>query len=55
MRPQEMEPERDTNHLNLQLKQVPVTALAGLKAFLDYNISLNLVADRYPEGVEQQH
>jgi uncharacterized protein YndB with AHSA1/START domain len=30
-------------------------ALAGLKAFLEHNISLNLVADRYPKGVEQQH
>jgi uncharacterized protein YndB with AHSA1/START domain len=29
--------------------------LAGLKAFLEHNISLNLVADRYPKGVEQQH
>jgi len=27
--------------------------LAGLKAFLEHNISLNLVADRYPKGVEQ--
>ena len=29
--------------------------LAGLKALLEHNISLNLVADRYPEGVAQQH
>ena len=29
--------------------------LAGLKAFLEHNVSLNLVADRYPNGVEQQH
>ena len=29
--------------------------LAGLKAFLEHNISLNLVADRYPKRVEQQH
>jgi uncharacterized protein YndB with AHSA1/START domain len=29
--------------------------LAGLKAFLEHSISLNLVADRYPKGVEQQH
>ena len=29
--------------------------LAGLKALLEHNISLNLVADRYPNGVEQQH
>lgn len=29
--------------------------LAGLKAFLEHNISLNLVADRYLKGVEQQH
>jgi len=29
--------------------------LAGLKAFLEHKISLNLVADRYPKGVEQQH
>jgi uncharacterized protein YndB with AHSA1/START domain len=28
--------------------------LAGLKAFLEHNISLNLVADRYPNGVEQR-
>jgi uncharacterized protein YndB with AHSA1/START domain len=29
--------------------------LAGLKAFLEHNIRLNLVADRYPKGVEQRH
>jgi len=29
--------------------------LAGLKALLEHNISLNLVADRYPNGVQQQH
>ena len=27
--------------------------LAGLKALLEHNIQLNLVADRYPEGIEQ--
>lgn len=27
-------------------------ALAGLKALLDHNIRLNLVTDRFPEGVE---
>jgi uncharacterized protein YndB with AHSA1/START domain len=26
--------------------------LAGLKALLEYNVRLNLVADRYPRGVE---
>ena len=26
--------------------------LAGLKAFLEHNIRLNLVADRYPKGLE---
>lgn len=26
--------------------------LAGLKALLEYNIQLNLVADRYPKGIE---
>jgi uncharacterized protein YndB with AHSA1/START domain len=26
--------------------------LAGLKALLEYNIRLNLVADRYPKGIE---
>ena len=26
--------------------------LAGLKAFLEHNVRLNLVADRYPEGIE---
>ncbi len=26
--------------------------LAGLKAFLEHNVRLNLVADRYPKGVE---
>jgi uncharacterized protein YndB with AHSA1/START domain len=26
--------------------------LAGLKAFLEHNIKLNLVADRYPKGIE---
>lgn len=27
--------------------------LAGLKAFLEHNIRLNLVADRYPPGIEE--
>jgi hypothetical protein len=27
--------------------------LAGLKALLEHNIHLNLVADRFPEGLEQ--
>ena len=27
--------------------------LAGLKAFLEHNIRLNLVADRFPEGIEE--
>jgi len=27
--------------------------LAGLKALLEYNVRLNLVADRYPKGIEQ--
>ena len=27
--------------------------LAGLKALLEHNIRLNLVADRYPEGLEE--
>src|SRR3954463_14871180 len=27
--------------------------LAGLKALLEHNVSLNLVADRYPKGVEE--
>lgn len=27
--------------------------LAGLKAFLEHNIRLNLVADRYPSGIEE--
>jgi uncharacterized protein YndB with AHSA1/START domain len=27
--------------------------LAGLKAFLEYNVRLNLVADRYPKGIEE--
>jgi len=27
--------------------------LAGLKALLEHNVQLNLVADRYPKGVEQ--
>ena len=27
--------------------------LAGLKAFLEHNIRLNLVADRFPKGIEQ--
>ena len=30
MRLQEIEPERETNHLNLQLKQVPVTSTGML-------------------------
>ena len=29
--------------------------LAGLKAFLEHNVKLNLTGDRYPEGIEQQH
>jgi uncharacterized protein YndB with AHSA1/START domain len=28
--------------------------LAGLKALLEHNISLNLIADRFPDGLEQQ-
>jgi uncharacterized protein YndB with AHSA1/START domain len=27
--------------------------LAGLKALLEYNINLNLIADRFPKGAEQ--
>jgi len=27
--------------------------LAGLKALLEHNVSLNLVADRYPKGIEE--
>jgi uncharacterized protein YndB with AHSA1/START domain len=27
--------------------------LAGLKALLEHNVQLNLVADRYPQGVEE--
>jgi hypothetical protein len=27
--------------------------LAGLKALLEQDIRLNLVADRYPEGIEE--
>ena len=27
--------------------------LAGLKALLEHNIRLNLVADRYPKGIEE--
>ena len=27
--------------------------LAGLKAFLEHNISLNLVADRFPKGIAE--
>ena len=27
--------------------------LAGLKALLEHNVRLNLVADRYPEGIEE--
>jgi uncharacterized protein YndB with AHSA1/START domain len=27
--------------------------LAGLKAYLEHNIQLNLVADRFPEGIEE--
>lgn len=29
--------------------------LAGLKALLEHNIELNLVADRFPEGIEPSH
>jgi uncharacterized protein YndB with AHSA1/START domain len=28
--------------------------LAGLKAFLEYGVRLNLVADRYPKGVDER-
>jgi hypothetical protein len=27
--------------------------LAGLEAFLEHNIKLNLVADRFPKGIEE--
>jgi hypothetical protein len=27
--------------------------LAGLKAFLEHGIGLNLVADRFPKGIEE--
>jgi uncharacterized protein YndB with AHSA1/START domain len=27
--------------------------LAGLKAFLEHNVQLNLVADRFPQGIEE--
>jgi uncharacterized protein YndB with AHSA1/START domain len=27
--------------------------LAGLKAYLEHNLQLNLVADRYPKGIEE--
>jgi hypothetical protein len=27
--------------------------LAGLKALLEHNITLNLVSDRFPKGIEQ--
>ncbi len=27
--------------------------LAGLKALLEHNVTLNLVADRYPKGIEE--
>jgi uncharacterized protein YndB with AHSA1/START domain len=27
--------------------------LAGLKALLEHNLKLNLVADRFPEGIEE--
>jgi uncharacterized protein YndB with AHSA1/START domain len=29
-------------------------ALAGLKALLEHNVRLNLVADRYPNGIEER-
>ena len=41
------------------LKQVAASTqgftlvLAGLKAFLEHDIRLNLVADRYPKGIEE--
>ena len=28
--------------------------LAGLKALLEHGVRLNLVGDRYPEGVDEQ-
>jgi hypothetical protein len=28
--------------------------LAGLKAFLEHGVRLNLTADRYPKGIEEQ-
>jgi hypothetical protein len=27
--------------------------LAGLKAFLEHNVRLNLVADRFPKGIKE--
>ncbi len=29
--------------------------LAGLKAYLEYGVNLNLIADRFPERIESQH
>jgi hypothetical protein len=28
--------------------------LAGLKALLEHGVRLNLIADRYPEGIDEQ-
>jgi hypothetical protein len=28
--------------------------LAGLKAFLEHGVRLNLTADRYPKGIDEQ-
>jgi hypothetical protein len=39
---------------NLQLTQGFTLVLTGLKALLEHGVYLNLVADRYPEEIDQR-
>jgi len=41
---------RRSRHVRLN---TPVMKPAGAKAFLEHNIRLNLVADRFPKGIEK--
>jgi len=61
MRPQEMEPEGETHHLNLQLKQVPVTSTGMLirkpvaevfEAFVNPNITTKFWFTKSSERLE---
>jgi uncharacterized protein YndB with AHSA1/START domain len=45
----------DTDHLFAQVRDSTegfTLVLAGFKAYLEHNIELNLIADRFPKGIE---